>query len=618
VLRLDRVGRDDRFLDLGGHSLLAVEVATRLGRAGVEAAIPDLFANPSVRRLAELASGRNPRLFERDPVLIRPGADATPLFLVHDGAASLLYAYTLADFVEPQIPVYGLPPVPLGDPDLTTIEGMASRMVRMIRGVRPEGPYRVAGWCTGGAIAYEIAVQLLGEDQEVEFVGLMSTTYHPPEHTPATVPPTDREALIGWLPTADEQRTELARQTRGLDFAEVVDAVAVAGLIPPPLAGLDPTEISQAVRRRFLVSEAGLRYFPAPLPLPVYYFSAVEHDPEHPYGRWDDALPDVPWRRVPVQRTHQSMMQVPDVRELGARLSESITASAKDAGRQTRPRSELLHTLQVGRPGTVPLLCLPGAGANVVSFHELIGALDPAMPVYGLQPRGVDGVDLPHATVAAAVDAYLAETDQLTAAGPVHLLGHSFGGWVAVELAARLRAAGRTVASLTLVDSEAPAAEADIVEVDDADALAAMAALFEELAGRSLGLTRDVLAPLGEADRRRLLHERVVEAGIVPRRTQPEVLAGPIRAFTRCLRTPYAARAGYPGRVALVTVDSPLLGAEDNAALRRTLAGQWRRVAEDLEVWHGPGNHMTILTAPHAAALADFLTRRCFTSGGRA
>jgi thioesterase domain-containing protein len=36
-------------------------------------------------------------------------------------------------------------------------------------------------------------------------------------------------------------------------------------------------------------------------------------------------------------------------------------------------------------------------------------------------------------------------------------LGHSFGGWIALELAQRLREEGAEVASLTIVDSRAPA-----------------------------------------------------------------------------------------------------------------------------------------------------------------
>jgi hypothetical protein len=38
---------------------------------------------------------------------------------------------------------------------------------------RPVGPYRFAGWSLGGVLAYEVAIQLIGQDQIVEFAGLI-------------------------------------------------------------------------------------------------------------------------------------------------------------------------------------------------------------------------------------------------------------------------------------------------------------------------------------------------------------------------------------------------------------------------------------------------------------
>jgi len=50
---------------------------------------------------------------------------------------------------------------------------MAARLVEIIRTVQPVGPYRFAGWSLGGVLAYEVATQLIGQDQMVEFVGLI-------------------------------------------------------------------------------------------------------------------------------------------------------------------------------------------------------------------------------------------------------------------------------------------------------------------------------------------------------------------------------------------------------------------------------------------------------------
>jgi thioesterase domain-containing protein len=246
-----------------------------------------------------------------------------------------------------------------------------------------------------------------------------------------------------------------------------------------------------------------------------------------------------------------------------------------------------------------------------VSFQRLTGALDPVMPVHGLQPRGLDGFHVPHATVEAAVDAYLHEIRRLTSAGPVHLLGHSFGGWLAFEAALRLRASGHAVASVTLLDSDAPASTDAIVELGDVDALMQMVDLFEEMAGRPLQITADVLEPLSESRRRSLLHERLAEAGLVSPRSTPDVLAGPIRAFTRCVRTVYVPRHAYPGKVNLVLVDERRLGGPANLARHQEIVRGWQPHAAKLDYWHGPGTHMTVLGDAHVGVLADHLRRSC-------
>jgi thioesterase domain-containing protein len=52
---------------------------------------------------------------------------------------------------------------------------MAQRMVGIIRSVQPHGPYRLAGWSFGGVLAHEVAQQLLGLDEPVEFIGMLDS-----------------------------------------------------------------------------------------------------------------------------------------------------------------------------------------------------------------------------------------------------------------------------------------------------------------------------------------------------------------------------------------------------------------------------------------------------------
>ena len=102
-------------------------------------------------------------------------------------------------------------------------------------------------------------------------------------------------------------------------------------------------------------------------------------------------------------------------------------------------------------PGGAPVVLLTGAGGNAAAWFPHVAALAEDGPVYGIDMPGDANPSVPRAplTPPASCAAWLDEVLGKLSDRPAHLVGYSYGGWVAMNQA--IRAPGR-VASVTLLD----------------------------------------------------------------------------------------------------------------------------------------------------------------------
>jgi thioesterase domain-containing protein len=553
-----------------------------------------------------------------------------PLFLIHDNTGQDLWFPLLAERINPDIPVYGLPAVPMDEPQLQTIEGMAARLVAIMRTVQPEGPYRFAGWSLGGILAYEVSVQLIGQNQAVEFAGLLDT-YCPimrrgpnfalalrPLKKSAQIRLTDLcEELEREVPLTIDQRQALhglkdvASET---DFEDLFSQCRELGLFPESLVGHSASVIQKYLVRLLAHEHAVANYVVQPIPIPIYLFAAEEQPavqeeqgPPDPLLGWGGVLPEQQIQLIRVTGNHRSLMEDPHVAVLGQALSASIA----DASRQQLLTPEMQYSatvvLQTGNRSQTPFFCVPGAGDNVIGFISLSGALGQDCPVYGLQPRGVEGGLVPHSTIEAAAAVYLREIEAIRPDGHVHLIGHSFGGWVAFEVASRIYDSGRSVASLTVVDSEVPGGSGILGrEYTSTEVFRELIQVIELASGASLGIDPAEFEAEDDDGQLRLLHEGALRVGLMPRRSPPSVFSGTRRTFGSALRTRYQPHRPYPNPLRLVLANDPRLDDQANQREHEKILEGWRLWAPLIACWQGPGNHFTILKPPHVQILADW------------
>jgi arthrofactin-type cyclic lipopeptide synthetase C len=260
----------------------------------------------------------------------------------------------------------------------------------------------------------------------------------------------------------------------------------------------------------------------------------------------------------------------------------------------------------MGDPTHAPIFCIPGAGNSAIVFNDFATAVGSTWPVIGLNPRGLDDELPPHTTIEAAASNYVRAISEIHTGRPIHLLGHSFGGLVAFEVALRLKANNSTIASLTLLDSEPPSTTDDVSNHYSAsETIMELIDALEMTAQRSLGITSKMMQPLTHKHRLELLHSRMVRVNLMPARSRPEALRGVVRTFSAALRSIYRPQQRYLDIVRLVLVPDARVSQKINERRHEERFRAWRRWAPNLVRLSCPGNHMTILQQPYAADLAS-------------
>jgi thioesterase domain-containing protein len=171
-------GVTDDFFRLGGHSLRAVALVDRIrAEFGRDLSVAVVFRAPTVRRLCDhLRGDGGPGSGCVLPMRRDPGG-GPPLFLVPPTAGNPFPYLPLVDELAGHT-VYGLQAAGYDSDEepLVTLPDIATRYVREIRSVLPEGPYRIAGWSFGGSVAFEMARQLEEAGADVGYVGLIDST----------------------------------------------------------------------------------------------------------------------------------------------------------------------------------------------------------------------------------------------------------------------------------------------------------------------------------------------------------------------------------------------------------------------------------------------------------
>lgn len=125
--------------------------------------------------------------------------------------------------------------------------------------------------------------------------------------------------------------------------------------------------------------------------------------------------------------------------------------------REVRPQEKWSSLVPIKPNGSKsPLFLAHAAGGNVYFYKDLADRLAADQPLYGLQPKGLDGMQKTHERIEDMAAHYIEEIKKVQPRGPYYFGGSSFGGLVVYEMAIQLCERGEAVALVALFDTYAP------------------------------------------------------------------------------------------------------------------------------------------------------------------
>jgi thioesterase domain-containing protein/acyl carrier protein len=224
-----------------------------------------------------------------------------------------------------------------------------------------------------------------------------------------------------------------------------------------------------------------------------------------------------------------------------------------------------------------PVFIAHGLGGSVIDFYQVIKSLETQSAIFGLQAKGIDGIDEPLNRIEDMARFSLDAVRELQPHGPYFLVGFSLGGLVMLEMAQQLVDQGEKVGLLAMLDAYPHVSR----------------------------LGREQRARLWIRQTRRRIARRLQWLGVKPPyETVVDVTPSPtLQHFRECSYRAlerYQPRF-YPGKIHFVRAAIPTDFPADPEAV-------WSPLAEAFHVETVPGDHLGIMTT-HFQELAAAISR---------
>ncbi|MFI9262198.1 amino acid adenylation domain-containing protein [Streptomyces sioyaensis] len=356
VLGVDHVGAHDNFFELGGDSFLSMQVIAKARKKGIRLTPRIIFQHPTVAELASQVTEGESRAGAartRDTHTAQPleGTDSSARFTVvgdveahndgrvavvalnessaertvfcfHEGGGNVSGYVHLAEALAPVARLIGIEArsVAFGAEPEGDVAEMAMSYWGAMRAIQPTGPYLLAGWSFGGALAVEIASLIEKADETVDLLIALDSCL-PVAGIARDMIARDHAAVNQLLSLLDEAGETLEEWGTTGNVADLMRWLN----LPEAMLALQRSELVKHLRTMEAHTRAVFHYQPPLVRCPVVLYQAQESPWEIPLSEsWLPFAGQVDARTV--SGGHMSFLRPPNV----AVLAKEIAAALAD------------------------------------------------------------------------------------------------------------------------------------------------------------------------------------------------------------------------------------------------------------------------------------------------
>ena len=310
----------------------AAKMAQRLSeRAEGTITVEDVMSAPTIEALATtvrdyLEAGQLDG-FVRVIRAREEGSDKVPVFVFHPAGGSTVVYEPLLKRLPPDTPMYGIERVE------GSIKERAAEYVPKLIELQGNGPFILAGWSLGGALAYACAIGLKQAGADVRFVGLIDTVRAGEE-----IPQTKEETRRRWERYAQFAERTFNVQIPAIPYEQleelddegqvkfVLDAVKESGVQIP--GGIIEHQRTSYLDNRAL-DTVEIEPYDGHVTLYMadrYHDDAIVFEPRYairkPDGGWGEFVSEL--EVVPIGGEHIQAIDEPYIAKVGSHMSEAI------------------------------------------------------------------------------------------------------------------------------------------------------------------------------------------------------------------------------------------------------------------------------------------------------